>query len=700
MVSLSKKWYIQWGVALLIFSACIGVYMGKSLTQCTEIYYGAPSDATGGIAWFQWADGNDPIWDSTTKSNYPIGESLRRPQFVTSYLQFFPYWLFSVLTNQFCSINIMIFLGFLSTALAMFGLVRWLLKSYPIALFAGYAAAFVPYHVLKAASHIAYVYSVFFILMIWASIAFYKKPSYKMAIAVAAIYGLSLYFDGYFILISSVLLITLAGLILLRYLLKLSSSKGRLNIAVTFDSFGIYVKRHIKYYLAALVTLILLLAPLAYVAVKKGSQIQAGLNSARSQIEQEANIYGARLSDYLLPSPVHPLLFGEYSEWRIHNIHNSNITENTLYIGYVIIGLAIFAVVASLTFMRAKAKRFRFTIIASIAIIIVGSLVAAPPHLMIAGINLPMPSSLLIAVSESWRVIARLFLIVHVAWVLLASIGLYLLVRARSPKVKIAIISIAALVLVFEFMPNPYPPNWIPSRDVPKVYFKIKSDDTVRAIAEYPVIDSPSATLPYTFTFQQFHNKPVLNANDSDTPQRYLRQSIAGIADAQTLMVLRGLGINMITTYGINGSSVDGLKPYADPDATDKQLPWKLYSYKIQDGPKSNYALTVRDGFSVKMSPDMTKSALGMKNVGIMSVEPLGSSDPRKNVSVGFYAKSANGGAASLIVEQEGVQLWRGDVHEPQNITFTAKAGVPIRLVSPGYDNNEVLYFSDLQSYE
>lgn len=68
------------------------------------------------------------------------------------------YKVLSSLTTPICGLNLVLLLGYMSSGLLMFGLVKWLLKRFDIALFAGYAAAFVPFHIFKGQSHINYTY--------------------------------------------------------------------------------------------------------------------------------------------------------------------------------------------------------------------------------------------------------------------------------------------------------------------------------------------------------------------------------------------------------------------------------------------------------------------------------------------------------------------------------------------------------------
>jgi len=177
---LSQTW-VEWLLAVVFFFAISLFYMGPSITSCSTTTSVFNSDSTGGLAWFQWASGNHLSWGHTDKSNYPVGENLNRPRFISSQAFDIPYRFFSTLTTPICGLNLMILLAYMSTALLMFGLVRWLFKRTAIAYFAGYGAAFVPFHQFKAQSHIVYMYGSVFIAIIWAYLWFMKRPSLAKA---------------------------------------------------------------------------------------------------------------------------------------------------------------------------------------------------------------------------------------------------------------------------------------------------------------------------------------------------------------------------------------------------------------------------------------------------------------------------------------------------------------------------------------
>src|SRR5579872_6632719 len=113
-----EKWvkhsWVQWMLAALFFFFVSWFYMGPAITHCSTYTVAFNSDSSGGIAWFQWASGNKLNWTYTTKSNYPYGENLNRPQEITSQAFDAPYRLFSVLSSPICGLNLLLLFSYMS----------------------------------------------------------------------------------------------------------------------------------------------------------------------------------------------------------------------------------------------------------------------------------------------------------------------------------------------------------------------------------------------------------------------------------------------------------------------------------------------------------------------------------------------------------------------------------------------------------
>lgn len=690
-----------WPIAVVVYLLASFSVMGGVLVNCYDTVLGYPGDGTGGLAWFQWAEGHRFLWGFTELSNYPFGEDLQRPQFITAILLFLPYQFFSILTNELCGLNIMTLLGFMSTALVGFGFVRYLTDRTGISLFAGYAIGFTPFAYYQAQGHLSYVYSSVFVALLWTFIYFYRKPSYKAAILIGVSYAASFYMDGYFILLSTAFLAIFILFVAWSKLIKLTVRNRQLSIEISPLKNSLLV---LKKLCVTVITTLVLLMPIILMQVTSGDRIADELGSARSDsnIKTETMVWGARISDYLLPSSHTVFSTQEYRDWR-SDTRASNVFESTLYIGYGIIALAAVAVYFVLkgggkSIRKTDRGLLRPLVIFSIVSIVILSLLALPPYYSVFGVEIATPTSVLISLTEKWRVLARFYMIIHILWVVLAAVGLYILSQRISRRAFYWVLGVSLVILAIEFIPvGNY--IWSKSRDTPAVYSQIKEDKSVKAIAEYPIVDFPSRYLPYSFTYQQTHAKPLLNSNSATTNQRYLRQSIAGIGDTQTLGVLRQLGIDTITTFNIDANSVDGLTKYTEPAKNTDPLIERVYSYKInEDVERRPLALVARHGFTFKTKPESLRSVLSIQNIAVMTIDPVGK-DVVKAGSIyraAFIATAYGDNIQKVVVKQNDKIIWSGAVSKETQIEFDATVNDPIFVNIDGNYNTPSIEMSNL----
>lgn len=688
-----------WLFATVFYGLLTTLLMGTAITACGTTIFGYPGDGSGGIGWFQWADPGIR-WYFTEMSNYPFGEPLNRPQFITSYALFIPFSLLSLLTNQTCGQNIMVFIGFLSTALVMFGLVRWLIKNNLIALFAGFGAAYVPFHYSQAQGHQAYVFASIFGAIIWAFLWFMQKPNSKRIALVALLYATSFYMDGYFILISTLLVATMFLVYILQGALPVKKAQGARWVRFNAKRVWENLTKNRWIIVAAIAITGLLLTPIIYKQLKSGAEIQQTLSMQRADIQEEAQTYGVSWEDFFLPSYKSAFVGDGYASWRNTVVHGNNV-ENLLYIGYVIVALMLFAFVYAFT-KRGKQdtyfKSFKPVLLLSIWIIIILTLFSLPPQLRFGDISIATPTQLLIDITEKWRVVSRLFMATHLAMVIIAAIGLAVISKMLPKRKSNWLIGAAFILLFIEFLPvRTF--NWSYETDTPRVYKEMAKDDSVKALAEYPILDYPTSTLPYTFTFQQVHGKPMLNANGPVNNQHHLRQSIGGLADPQTLGVLRQLGVDTVTSLGIKADGLPGLRTYMPVEYTEEL--GNIYAYRLEDGPKRPFALVLKDGFTVKFSKDQLTTKAYLINSARLIIEPVGrdvQTTENDVFTVRFKASAHEDGAQKMVIRKNdptGEILWQGIVQKDTMIEFQVKGAGQLFLNVPGYYNTPALYIDN-----
>lgn len=670
----ANKGWLQWLFAVVFFLTFSWLYMGSAINDCSTSTTAFASDSTGGLVWFQWVDGNDLSWDYSDKSNFPYGESLVRPQFITSSLYIFVYKLFASISSPVCGLNLMVLLGYMSTALTMFGLVKWLFKRTEIALFAGYAAAFVPYHQLKAESHVVYIYGSIFIAIIWAYLWFLGKPSYKKAALFSLISATGFYFDGYFVLITAIITGTLYISSFFFDLARLTSRRGEPK-AIIKES-----RARFKYLAVSILLLGLLLLPILHVYKSQGATIRQSLASARSDIKIETITYGARPIEFILPAFNNPLMPDKYLAWRLteKNQHFSNPSETTLYLGWTVILLAL----ASATYLFSlKARRIKFNGISYSYLLVLVVLVllmcfsfSLPSKVLLVGHHFPTPTLLLAEVTATWRVLARLFLAIDPLVVILASTGMYMITKGRRRVWQLLFASLCMLILFFEYLPAQLGYTGDLHKNSPGVYAYLKDDSSVAVIAEYPLTDFRNS--PAIFTYQQLHDKRIVNANNSEIMKGPLHSSIAGLNDPQTLGALKKLNVDVVTTYGFDPHN-DRLTQYRP----NNEGTAGIYSYRIKNSVVPRNAILLIDKGYESLSVDdrqvSHRAIIGDATMRVFNISKSEVGEYRAK----FSAQSLCGKSASITVTQGEKTLWSGSIGiSPLEINFLATGDKDIKL--------------------
>ncbi|HUD10932.1 MAG TPA: hypothetical protein VMS08_00855 [Candidatus Saccharimonadia bacterium] len=680
------------GVGLL-FGLITWFYMGQALSDCkTAMLTDVPGDATAGLTWLTWLDKASPLPGFEHLTNAPFGESQLQPFQITSIFTIPTMWLLSKLTSPTCSWNLMVFLGYMSSALVMFAFIRWLTRNPWVALFAGFAITYTPYHQLNALGHLSYMFNAVLVLFIWSFFAFWRKPTVARAAIMALATASSVYLDGYFIMLGGVL----AGSVLLTALLV-----------------DYFVFKHPRKYTWARVRGLLFyglffaicLTPIVLVEHYYSHTINTALSSSRNDINDETRTYSARAKEYLLPAANDPLLPASFAKYREKPsvLHGSNFTEDTIYVGVVVLALALFGWIW-LIVNRKRSESLRELPVLFIVLVLSGGLLAGfatslQPHVYFFGHRIPTPSDIIIHLTSMWRVFARLYLVVETCLVAIASIGLYLLIRHWSTKRQIATVIVIIILVGLDFASASRARIWKFSW-VPNVYSWLSTQSQVHTIAEYPLGEPPSQSISDYLTYQQVSGKAMINTSSSDSPERQLHLSIEGLADAQTIPVLRALGAQLVLEHHQKAGSISGLTflrfDRAHFNTSPNQAYDAVWTYRIDPGPVAAYVAIADLGFHDPVLSTTLHSEIGMGSHGVLTLQRLGKAKSN-SVQVSLSA-DAESGAKIVTFSQHGIVRWKGQVTTGTPIQFNANPGVPIDIIPSQSNSYESIQIYDLQA--
>lgn len=642
--------------------------MGSSLTHLNTVVLGAPGDHTAGIMYDSWTHPKSPIPGFSAYTNYPFGDNLKSPTSVTSTVLSLGHWVLSYFGTVATGWNLLVLIGYMSSALLMFGFIYWLTQNVWAAFFAGYAIAFTPYHVFASRGQIAGLYGAIFIAIIWLFMYLRQKHSLILSALLGVLFGIGFYLDGYFILIGLCLLLSFWIATILNCIISKNQSKDNLRqyfFPLTFTSAISF----------------LFLMPLFWINATYASRINAVLGNARGNIEINALTYSAKLPMYLDPKSI-------------------------LYLGASVFSLAIIGLFVKyrktkkvLHKIPVDTKKIDLALRVSIIIFLIAVWVSLQPTFHLGPFTLYNPSKLIISITQAWRVFGRLYMLVSIAIVTLAAIGMHLLQR-KYPSKTLLIFSVSLLLLILEFSiySTSHKTDNFSYSNVPAIYKTLKNDTSIKAIAEYPLND-PTYNADY-FTYQTISKLPIYNSFTPGGSSKPVNQSIVGINDPQTLPVLRALGINAVNIRPVvQGSQTldiskvafenKGLQPLFSGRGSKNE---EINSFRIKPGTIANYALTIPDDTFLRIL--LTKSGktnytlLNDINLAVVTLPTLKNS--HKKVSISFNIESENKRNASLL--QNGKALWTGEISalkqqisiqaDPQQIMtlYLEKNSIPINV--------------------
>ena len=414
----------------------------------------------------------------TTYLHYPDGVSLLFQTFnpfnglISIPLQF--------LFRMEITYNFVVIFSFIMSGIGMYLLARYLIKNRLAAFIAGCIYTFCPFHFAHGLGHlqlIAMEWMPFYILYL---IKTHREGGWKNGVLGGVFLILTALCSWYYLIYS--------GFITLIYLIyHLIANRG----SVLNKHFG-------RDLLILSVTFLVVMSPLL------GSMFYAKITQ-KFVGEHNPEDWSADLTSFFVPSGISTYGRAWFSsiwgKWR------GNTAENSNYIGYIVLGLSIFALI------RYRDARF-WGIVAFFAFIM-----ALGPHLRVMGKQyqvVPLPYQLLhhylpffsfTGVPERFDIMLKFSLAIMSAY---AVSGIYN--RFVGNRIRFGFIALTLLLVVMEYLAIPYVTTKI---EVSDFYYEMATDEDV-----YGVIDIPSGAV--TLYLATIHKKPLVGGYVSRPSERAL----------------------------------------------------------------------------------------------------------------------------------------------------------------------------------
>jgi hypothetical protein len=407
-----------------------------------------------------------------------------------------------------------VMLGYVASGTAMFLLARRLTKSAWIGLLSGWAFAFYPFAVVKG-EHPEFVHGWVFVVMIWRLLALMERPTVRNGVWAGAATLLALSWTQYFILLGGICFAALTVAALASAAIR---RDFRRRLIVHLPSIGLV---------------------LAFgLAMRRFLQASGEDATLPGNTLADIVATSAHLPMYLVP-PAHNILLGDLTRHYLTE-HGWNAVEWTLYVGAIVMLLAVAGVVAALR-RRLPPQAVR-TVAALSTVLVAAILFSLPPRTEVGGHMLRLPSYLVFEASTGWRLYTRFVVVVMLALCILAAFGLQALSRHRSPRGRAALLVLVTVLVPVDLWDRP--PVTTYRVETPRIYSVLRAQPP-GIVAEYPLRPVLDARDYLDLYFQEAHGKPILNGYLSG-PYEQRALSLTRLDDPATAGKLATLGVRYV----------------------------------------------------------------------------------------------------------------------------------------------------------
>lgn len=541
--------------------------MGPSTWDCRNTLYGF-GDNTAGPVWNNTFNPNNAILGGPEEyTNYPVGDNTYNPTVYSLVGQSFPINMLSKALGPVCGYNAFNALGFVVSATVMFGFILALTSRRWIAWLAGFAVSFAPYYQMKVGGHPGYGYQAILIAIAWAFFNLIKRRRKRDTVALGALMAAAFYFDPYF----SLLAVFIAGPLVIAWLALAYLRRRRNSFKPEF-----FMEQFKAVAMAALVSFVLIL-PLVFVTLTNSEKISSSVAAIRGDVKAEAAACSNLPHEYAAPfvlNPVFGKIFGKEKYVTVvdslHVNHTCGIGEDSVGISLTILVITSLGLVI-IAWERLNKRRLHTElsydsrlVVVGFGLIILASVAIALPPVKLLGV-VPTPSYVMLELTTTWRTLARMFVNVNLATIVLFSVVItifaQMLRKHRSILALLFLILFGGVLVEYQAF-RPLIGNKLSTftydQDVPPVYHWLSKQDDIHVVAEYPLerAGGESNAMAYYLSMQVAHKKKLFNGNIPTTRQEQKRGSLKDITDSQTVSVLGSLGVDTVIIHGVPARTV------------------------------------------------------------------------------------------------------------------------------------------------
>ncbi|MBU1672464.1 MAG: hypothetical protein KKF41_07515 [Actinobacteria bacterium] len=461
----------------------------------------------------------------------------------------------SIVFNETVAYNIFLLLCFFFTCVAAYFLVRHLTESRPAAAFGGLAFGLCPYMLMHGKEHINLM-AVFALPLLALMLArAWERRTFPSVLLCGLVFVVGTAFSYQY----GLLMALYAACFL--FFIWLAGAPWRRSAARGRDR-----RRVLRLWLEVGAVLVL-----AVVAVGAMYAVLARSPQTGSRDISVLYQYSARPWDYVVPGPDGALLGWLSRDFVFEHLHGGFPVESTLFLGFSVIGLAVFALVAAgrqrdapaaseaegepddtdganesqapgIVPLREQPRRVVWTMTGTA---VVAFLFSMPPSAKVLGVKLYFPGYLLHKVVPSFRAYARFGLIVMMCAVVLAAYGLQTLVSSWRARTAWLVTAGLCVLVIAEFTVVP-PFRSLDTEATTDYYRWLAARPGQSTVAVYPwYSDGDFKTYSYLFE-QRHHGKPLANGAQPGTQGALMRQVLLDPWDPDTPGLLARQGVRYV----------------------------------------------------------------------------------------------------------------------------------------------------------
>jgi hypothetical protein len=427
--------------------------------------------------------------------------------------------------------NVLLLLFYTAAAVACYYLVRHLTDSRPAAAVCGVIFAFSPYMLAHGKEHLSLLATGWIPLFALLVVRAWKSRTFaSIAVCGLAYIALTAFNYQYGLLTGAFAVVFLATI----YLTGRPWARGKRDRAVIWKALPV-----VAVVVAAVVLMLVSLS---------------GSPQGQKKAAVSAYQYSARPWDYFIP-PAEGALFGGLTHGFItSHLHGGFIAENSLFLGYVPLALALVAIAAAGLRRRAAALETAFfsvsdsrrLVCAFTASAAVAFLLSMPPSATVGSARVYLPSHLVFKVLPQFRAFARFGVIVTLCVAVLAGYGIkVILLNRRFSRRATVVASLLALLILLEF--TIVPPFYVLDTDRADGYSRwLEKHGAGGAAAVYPLYAKDDFD-NYAYFFQQrLHGRELVNGADPGSEAEMYRQSVLDLYNEATPGLLKRLGADYL----------------------------------------------------------------------------------------------------------------------------------------------------------